>query len=235
MGNSSSRQRRNYNRPSIRAAEITQQAARITQQANGMTEEAIKAAQGSENHVSTVQNHLWLYATEHTYYMRHVLPHGAVGIQVMDYLNRFSNPETLPTRPSYAFSNNPTYRLPPGSGTGHSGLATNAAHLNNVSAAQHGSSHQGANTKDPNAPKEEKPKMTCAEGSKRAEASKCAEATGRLEKNAEKESMLKSSGMCPKGFDWLRHANGWRCWGGNHFVFDNQQLADEFIAWLKTM
>ena len=48
---------------------------------------------------------------------------------------------------------------------------------------------------------------------------------------------MKESGICVKGFDWVRQIyNGWRCAGGNHFVFDNRAAADQFIReWIPKM
>ncbi|KAL9035168.1 MAG: hypothetical protein Q9180_005003 [Flavoplaca navasiana] len=41
---------------------------------------------------------------------------------------------------------------------------------------------------------------------------------------------MKESGICVKGFDWVRQIyNGWRCAGGHHFVFDNRAAANSFI------
>ncbi|KAL8677349.1 MAG: hypothetical protein Q9186_006219 [Xanthomendoza sp. 1 TL-2023] len=67
------------------------------------------------------------------------------------------------------------------------------------------------------------------------EVSKIAETTGQVERDVEKRRMLKETGMCPMGCEWIRHKDGWRCWGGNHFVFHNQQLADKFVEWLQTL
>ncbi|KAL9626958.1 MAG: hypothetical protein Q9204_006913 [Flavoplaca sp. TL-2023a] len=48
---------------------------------------------------------------------------------------------------------------------------------------------------------------------------------------------MKESGICVKGFDWVRQIyNGWRCAGGHHFVFDNRAAADNFIReWIPKM
>lgn len=49
--------------------------------------------------------------------------------------------------------------------------------------------------------------------------------------------MMKESGICIRGFNWTRQIyDGWRCEGGNHFVFDNQGAADRFLQeWLPKM
>lgn len=49
--------------------------------------------------------------------------------------------------------------------------------------------------------------------------------------------MMKKSGICVRGFDWIRQTfDGWRCEGGQHFVLDNQEAADRFIReWLPKM
>lgn len=48
---------------------------------------------------------------------------------------------------------------------------------------------------------------------------------------------MKDSGICDKGYEWVRQIyNGWRCAGGNHFVFDNRAAADNFIReWIPKM
>ncbi|KAL8880851.1 MAG: hypothetical protein Q9198_001822 [Flavoplaca austrocitrina] len=51
------------------------------------------------------------------------------------------------------------------------------------------------------------------------------------------KQQMKESGICVKGFDWVRQIyNGWRCAGGHHFVFDNRAAADKFIReWIPKM
>ncbi|KAL8687840.1 MAG: hypothetical protein Q9224_005037 [Gallowayella concinna] len=82
----------------------------------------------------------------------------------------------------------------------------------------------------------ERSESECIEWDKTCEeVSKTAETTGQVERDIEKKKMLKKTGMCIMGFEWIRHKDGWRCWGGNHFVFHNQQLADKFVQWLQTL
>ena len=37
---------------------------------------------------------------------------------------------------------------------------------------------------------------------------------------------LRSMGPCPAGFHWFRQGNGWRCGGGQHFVYDDDPFLD---------
>ncbi|KAL8993569.1 MAG: hypothetical protein Q9169_006251 [Polycauliona sp. 2 TL-2023] len=58
-----------------------------------------------------------------------------------------------------------------------------------------------------------------------------AEDVGDMEKDPKTQEMLKATGLCPEGFIWCRQEyHGWRCGGGTHWVFDNQQAADNFMS-----
>ena len=35
---------------------------------------------------------------------------------------------------------------------------------------------------------------------------------------------LRAMGPCPHGFTWFRQGNGWRCGGGQHFVYDDDPI-----------
>lgn len=42
----------------------------------------------------------------------------------------------------------------------------------------------------------------------------------RRKKEAEARKKLKTMGLCPAGYDWIRQAGGYRCAGGSHFMSD---------------
>ena len=35
---------------------------------------------------------------------------------------------------------------------------------------------------------------------------------------------LRTMGPCPAGYSWFRQGNGWRCAGGQHFVYDDDPI-----------
>ena len=201
--------------------------------------------------VRTTSGHPVSYFRRVGYQLR-ALPNGMVGVAVGDRLHRFTN--LLAMHPPFAPYNDALLKPPPGqmlSEMGDHDLANNAPHQDHFTFSweraseqqQHSATEVAANGGFeanrhgyPNKLEEKMPETSDPECTKLGmtceEASRCAEAT---ERDVETKNMLRTTGICPMGFDWIRHPDGWRCWGGNHFVFDNQQLADKFIGWLKTL
>ena len=44
------------------------------------------------------------------------------------------------------------------------------------------------------------------------------------DKEAKILDRLRRMGPCPAGFHWFRQGNGWRCGGGQHFVYDDDPI-----------
>ena len=46
------------------------------------------------------------------------------------------------------------------------------------------------------------------------------------DKDAKILDRLRQQGPCPAGFAWFRQGNGWRCGGGQHFVYDDDPMLE---------
>ncbi|KAL8829907.1 MAG: hypothetical protein Q9170_005973 [Blastenia crenularia] len=54
-----------------------------------------------------------------------------------------------------------------------------------------------------------------------------------LETDRETKTMLKAAGNCEIGFVWIKQSYGWRCAGGNHFVFKDREAGEGFARSLR--
>ncbi|KAL8817348.1 MAG: hypothetical protein Q9223_003802 [Gallowayella weberi] len=179
----------------------------------------------------------------------HPLPHGMVGMEVWD--RRFTDPKALKSGPATRgmMKWDDVGIVAPGNvpGVGALGITQTT-----FPSDREGVSKRRTSTKSDTGPKSKTGRHHRLQGLKEErqetsdseriewdmtceEASKSAEISGQVERDVEKQRMLKETGICPEDFRWNRHRDGWRCQGGHHFVFHNRQLADKFSQWLQTL